>query len=215
VFFGEQIFNDSLLATVLINSVAAFIGGALCDIKGRKVAGILGFVLLGLGYAFLSFLSGGTTKELSLYLYIICDGLAWGILFVTFIFILWGDLSEEKIREKFYFVGSLPFLFSGMIQMLIQPLVQNIESLSTTFSLASFFLFLAIVPLLFASETLPEKAMKDRDLKSYLEKAQKVATKDGDKKKKKGSKPKEEEEPKEEEKSEEYDEARKLAEKYY
>lgn len=213
VFFGEQVFNDSLMATILINSVAAFIGGALCDLKGRKVAGILGFVLLGLGYAFLSFLSGGATKELALYLYIVCDGLAWGILFVTFIFILWGDLSEEKVREKYYFVGSLPFLFSGMIQMLIQPLVQNIESLSTTFSLASFFLFLAIVPLLFAQETLPEKAMKDRDLKSYLEKAQKIADKKSDQKNNK--EPEEKTKPKEEEKSEEYDEARKLAEKYY
>lgn len=216
--FGEQILNDSLIAGTLISSLSAFIGGALCDIKGRKIAGILGFVLLGLGYAFLSFFSGGATREIALYLYIICDGIAWGILFVTFIFILWGDLSEEKVREKYYFIGSLPFLFSGMIQMLIQSFAQKID-ITTSFSLASFFLFLAIVPLLYATETLPEKAMKDRDLKSYLDKAQKIVQKKEDKSHKKNKKEKKQvyEAPKaeSEENAEEYDEARKLAEKYY
>jgi hypothetical protein len=44
----------------------------------------------------------------------------------------------------------------------------------TAFSFASFFLFLAVIPLMYAPETLPEKTIKDRELKSYLEKAQKV-----------------------------------------
>jgi hypothetical protein len=39
------------------------------------------------------------------------------------------------------------------------------------FSFASVFLFLAVLPLIYAPETLPEKTMKDRDLKSYIEKA--------------------------------------------
>jgi hypothetical protein len=78
-------------------------------------------------------------------------------------------------------------------------------------------LFVAIVPLLFAAETLPEKAMKDRDLKTYLEKAQKIAKKETEKVHK--NEPKNDEETPEktesEGNSEEYDEARKLAEKYY
>jgi MFS family permease len=215
VYFGPELFNNSVIATALISSVSAFLGGALCDLKGRKITSILGFVLLGLGYAFLSFFSGGPAKEISQYLYILCDGVAWGILFVTFIFVLWGDASEGKIREKYYLVGSLPFLFSGMIEMLVQPFVKSIL-ISTSFSLASFFLFLAIVPLLYTTETLPEKAMKDRDLKSYLEKAQKVALKEEVKNQKKEEmKTQQAPEAEKEEDGEEYDEARKLAEKYY
>ncbi len=130
---------------------------------------------------------------------------------------MWGDLSEGKNREKYYLVGSMPFLFSGMIEMLIQPIAKDI-AIGTAFSLASFFLFLAIVPLLYTTETLPEKAMKDRDLKSYLEKAQKVAEKEAAKKhhkEKSKSQKKEEKETAEEENFKEYEEAQKLAEQYY
>jgi MFS family permease len=216
VYFGPE-FNNMVVITTLINSIAAFIGGVLCDLKGRKITGILGFVLLGLAYAFLSFFSSGPTNDIAPYLYVLFDGLAWGILFVTFIFVLWGDLSEEKVREKYYLIGSLPFLFSGMIEMLIHPIVKSIP-ISTSFSLATFFLFLAIVPLLYATETLPEKAMKDRDLKSYLDKAQKIAEKEANKtqhKEKTKTEKKEEPEPVEEENSKEYEEAQKLAEQYY
>jgi MFS family permease len=216
--FGPELYSNSLIATTLINSVSAFIGGALCDLKGRKITSILGFVLLGLGYAFLSFFSDGPAKEISQYLYILCDGMAWGILAVTFIFVIWGDASEGKIREKYYLIGSLPFLFSGMIEMLAQPFVKSIL-ISTSFSLASFFLFAAIVPLLYATETLPEKAMKDRDLKSYLAKAQKMVQKETGKNQKNETNKNEEASDnagaEKEENSEEYDEARKLAEKYY
>jgi hypothetical protein len=45
---------------------------------------------------------------------------------------------------------------------------------NTIFSFASFFLFLAVIPLMFAPETLPENALKERELRSYIEKAKKV-----------------------------------------
>lgn len=215
MYFGPELFNTSLLATALISSVSAFVGGALCDLKGRKITGIFGFTLLGVGYAFLSFFSGGPTAEIGQFLYILCDGIGWGFLFVTFIFVLWGDLSDGKIREKYYLVGSLPFLFSGLIQMVVQPFAKSI-SITSSFSLASFFLFLAIIPLLYAPETLPEKSMKDRELKNYLEKAQKFAQNETEKKQhNKKERNQQAPEDEKEENNEEYTEARKLAEKYY
>ena len=87
-----------------------------------------------------------------------------GILYVTFIFVVWGDLSEGRIREKYYLWGSMPFLVSSFISILVQPFAGSI-SISTAFPLASFFLFIAVLPLIYAPETLPEKAMKERDLK--------------------------------------------------
>ena len=112
-----------------------------------------------------------------------------GILYVTFIYVIWGDISEGKNSEKYYLLGGLPFLFSGITEALVQPFVKYIP-ISTSFSFASFFLFVAIIPLLYAPETLPEKAMKDRDLKSYLEKAQKLVQKGTEKKQKKETKKK-------------------------
>jgi MFS family permease len=172
-FFGPGLFGNYELATTIIASVSAFLGGMFCDLKGRKVAGILGFVLLGIGYAILSLLP---EAQLSQILYVVFDGTAWGILYVTFIFIVWGDISENKIPEKYYLLGGMPFLFAGLIEAIVQPFV-TVVPISTSFSLASFFLFLAVLPLLYAPETLPEKTMKDRELKNYIEKAQKEAEK--------------------------------------
>jgi hypothetical protein len=38
-------------------------------------------------------------------------------------------------------------------------------------------LFLAVLPLLYAPETLPEKKIRDKELKSYIEKAKKAKEK--------------------------------------
>jgi hypothetical protein len=46
-------------------------------------------------------------------------------------------------------------------------------------SIASFFLFLAVIPLFYAPETLPEKEIKERELKGYIEKAKKIKEKHG------------------------------------
>ncbi len=93
----------------------------------------------------------------------------------------------------------------------------SITSSYALFSFIAFFLFLAVLPLVYAPETLPEKLMKDRDLKSYIENAKKRAQKIT------GKTPKNEKLPEIQAKEElegnktskEYDEAKKLAEKYY
>jgi MFS family permease len=222
-FFGSVLFNDYFVAVTLLSSFSAFVGGAICDLKGRKIAGILGFVLLGMGYAFLSFFSTGSTRGLSQILYVVCDGLAWGILYVTFVFVIWGDLSEEKTREKYYLLGSMPFLLSGFIELLVQPFAESSGiPITTTFSLATFFLFLAILPLLYAPETLSEKLMRTRELKNYLAKAKKEV----EKARGKEEEPEQEECPQEEDAKpkddvefevgqEEMEKACELADKYY
>jgi len=214
-FLGGS-YNSYLIAATLISCFSALISGVFCDLKGRKVVGILGFVVLGLGYAFLSFLSGGATKEIGQILYTICDGTAWGILYTIFVFVIWGDQSEGRIREKYYLWGSMPFLISSFISILVYPFASNIP-VSTSFPLASFFLFIAVLPLIYAPETLSEKSIKDRDLKSYAEKALKQASKQSKKTKDEDADDANEENKESAEVGQPpgYDEARKLAEKYY
>lgn len=173
--FGTELYNSYMMAEILITSVSAFLGGVICDLKGRKISGILGFMLLGVGYAFLSLLSG-PYPQVSQILWVSCDGVAWGFLYVTFIFVVWGDVSEGRTPEKYYLLGGMPFLLSNLISVLVMPFVK-IVPITASFSLASFFLFVAILPLLYAPETLPEKTIKDRELKNYVEKAQKEAAK--------------------------------------
>jgi len=174
-FFGSEMFKLYSLVGIVVVGITAFLGGILCDLRGRKVTSILGFVMLGAGYAILSLFP---TVQFSHILYVIFDGIAWGLLYVTFIFVVWGDLSERGSREKYYLLGGMPFLLSGLIAILIKPVAEVIP-ISTSFSLASFFLFLAILPLLYAPETLPEKRIKERELKGYIEKAKKLKEKRG------------------------------------
>ena len=119
---GQDIYNNYVLVTFIISSFSAIGAGFLCDFKGRKVTGIMGFVLLGVGYAFLSFLADPAVKLIGITLFTIFDGLAWGFLYVNFIFVVWGDLSEVSNRAKYYFLGGMPFLLSGLIQVLIEPI---------------------------------------------------------------------------------------------
>jgi len=90
---------------------------------------------------------------------------------------LWGDLAHEDSSKKYYALGSLPLLFSNLLQKIVAPDLAALVSVTAVFSLASFFLFLAILPLLYAPETLSEQKLKERELKGYIEKAKKTKEK--------------------------------------
>jgi hypothetical protein len=107
---------------------------------------------------------------------VVVDSIAWGIFVVLFFLTLWGDLSDNLLKDKFYLLGGLPFLLSWFVQLIIEPYITSI-SIYAAFSLASFFLFLAVVPLMFAPETLPEKMLRERELRSYIERAKRVREK--------------------------------------
>jgi MFS family permease len=198
-----------------LTGIFALIGGIFADRLGRKRVVIAGFIILGIEYAVLSFFSA---ESFSWYIYIIFDGAAWGMFAAVFFMTLWGDLSENFEREKYYVLGGLPYLLAGFVPILIEPLFKNIElsNVSSAFSLASFFLFVAVLPLIYAPETLPEKTMKDRDLNSYIEKAKKVAEKESVKKQE-PNKRKDEDDDSSTEPQERFEDkkARELAEKYY
>lgn len=172
-FFGSDFYSFVLVAELAISSVSTLVGGLFVDWVGRKPIGIVGFVLLGVGYAVLGIFPD---FRVSWYLYVFVDGVAWGLFVVLFFITLWGDLGGNMIKEKYYFVGGLPFLLSWFVQLLIEPYIKSI-SIYASFSLASFFLFLAVIPLMFAPETLPEKKIKERELKKYIEKAKKIKEK--------------------------------------
>jgi len=212
VVFTAEFYTYLQLMEFVFIGIFAVIGGTLADILGRKRIVIAGFVMLGLEYAAISVFS---SSQASSYLFLVLDGITWGLLFSVFFTVIWGDLGERYGKEKFYVLGGIPFLLSTFLTILVKPYASSISP-TTAFSMASFFLFLAVIPLMYAPETLPEKTMKDRDLKSYIEKAQKIVSKE--KKKNREKEETEEEENQESEKEEtskEYEEAKKLAEKYY
>ena len=173
ILFGTDIAFLVPFAEYGIGGFAALIGGWISDSVGRKRVTIFGFIMLGIGYAVLGLFPN---IVLSWYLYIILDGIAWGIFSLMFYLVIWSELAKNRIKEKYYLIGVLPFLISSYILILFTPYAELIP-ISAAFSLASFFLFLAVLPLLYAPETLPKKQIELRRLRRYMEKAKKVREK--------------------------------------
>jgi MFS family permease len=193
----------------LLLAISAVVCGFLADTIGRKRVAIVGFALLGLGYSFV-----GISPETPIcwYIYTIFDGIALGILYVIFVITIWSDVSDGAPSEKYYAVGVLPFFISYLLRLVTNNEIASNIPATSIFSFIAVFLFIAVLPLVYAPETLPEKQMKDRELKNYIEKAQKIAQKEEKKSKKADDKKQAEADDKN---SEEYKKAKALAEKYY
>jgi hypothetical protein len=172
--FGEDFAIFYAAVENIITAVFALMGGFLCDIVGRKVVVLSGFVMLGLGYAVLGVFPWSLAGW---YFYTVVDGIAWGTLGTVFFMVLWSDLAYENSSKKYFALGGLPLLFSNLLQKLVGPDLASTVPVITVFSLASFFLFLAVLPLMYAPETLPEKKIRERELKGYIKKAKKIKEK--------------------------------------
>jgi hypothetical protein len=173
--FGTEAFAFVGLVEYAFVGIFAIVGGIIADVFGRKRVVITGFIMLGIEYAVLSIprFSGSPG---TLYLFMTLDGITWGLFFSVFLMTVWGDLGESHQKEKYYVLGGLPFLLANFISILVSPFA-DVNSAPLAFSFASFFLFLAVIPLMYAPETLPEKTIRDRELDQYIEKAKKAKEK--------------------------------------
>jgi len=159
-----------ILIAPVIGSFFTLIAGWLCDQIGRKKVVLSGFVTMGIAYAIIGIVPHAL---FSWYFFLTIESVSWAIFYVTFLLILWGDLSQPGNREKYYVIGVVPSFLTEMVSTLSTQYVLQIEQTSA-FSLASFFLFLAVLPLLYAPETLPERKIELRRLRKYVEKAKKL-----------------------------------------
>lgn len=169
----ENYYEPLLMIGPILGSFTAFVGGLLSDRIGRKRIVLYGFISLGIAYAIIGII------EAPLLLWYISFGvisMSTGLVWVLFILILWGDLSQCGTREKYYVIGTIPFFLTNIIQLLSAEYVTLIGE-TGAFSLAAFFLFLAVLPLLYVPETLPERKIELRRLRKYVEGAKRVREK--------------------------------------
>ncbi|MGB9684787.1 MAG: hypothetical protein ACPL1Z_07670, partial [Candidatus Bathyarchaeales archaeon] len=170
--FPDQFALLQFIGLVLLG-VFAFFGGFACDLLGRKVVTILGFVIMGIAYAIISMAPASLTAWFSFY---VCNSFSWGWFTTVLVMVIWGDLAPKRYIEKYYFVGTFPYFLTAIIQRLSAGYVVLLTE-TNAFSLAALFLFIAVLPILFAPETLPEKAIRERELRGYIEKAKRVREK--------------------------------------
>ena len=158
----------------VVATISLVIAGVLCDWIGRKKIVLSGFVAIGAAYGIIGLIP---QFELSWYIYMVVDGVAWGIFLLIFFVIIWGDIAQSYKSVKYYTIGSIPYFLSSIVPTLLtQSFIDNVE-VSAAFSVASFFLFVAVMPLVFAPETLPEKKMELRRLRSFADEARKMKEK--------------------------------------
>jgi len=171
----NHLFGDFsyLMIGPIIGSFFALIAGVLSDRIGRKRVVLYGFATLGIAYAII----GIDPKAIFFwYFFLTLESISTGILWVLFILILWGDLSQSDTREKYFAIGAIPYFLTFIVQQLsgsyVTP-IQPVTSIQTylPFFVASFFLFLGVFPLMYAPETLSEKKIELRRLRKYVEKA--------------------------------------------
>ncbi len=209
IFPADFINNNSVVSSILAGA-SALICGFIADKKGRKRLALIGFALVGIAYAALGFFSNNYWTA---WFYVCADGIAWGAFLMLFIMTIWGDLAQNKSSEKYYLLGIIPYLLSHLTKLFFGTYVSSNIAEGAVFSFASFFLFVAILPLIYAPETLSEKILKNLELNNYVNKALEIFKKETAKNKK--SILIQEDESLPENQDSEFEEAKKLAEKYY
>jgi MFS family permease len=150
-------------------AIFGFMAGVLADRFGRKQGVIIGLVMLGAGFAILGFFM----QPLSVIAYYVISGVAWGSL-LTIYLVIPGDLSSFDSREQFYVLGTIV----PLIVMAGFPLLPGLDALAkyaSPFSqILSLLLFLSVIPILRAKETLSESQIRARKMKEYLDKVGKL-----------------------------------------
>jgi MFS family permease len=149
-------------------AASSLVAGVIADRVGRKQPVIIGLIILGLSFALLGFAMSPT----ALVIYLVASGVAWGALFVVFLAIP-ADLSVRGSCEKFYGLGYvLPLAILFALEAIPGSAIFSSFSASSFALILSMILFISMIPVLRAKETLPSKKVAERQLKEHLEKVE-------------------------------------------
>jgi MFS family permease len=159
----------SILRLVCI-AVFGFITGIVADRVGRKRPLIIGLAMFYTGFALVGF----EINTITGIIYYLATGVAWGSLLVVYLSVP-GDLSTSNSRAKYYTAGTMiPIIIllgvtSGSVPNFFTDLAK-----SPAFFVINFALFLTILPIIRAKETLTQDRIKERKLKEHLERVRKI-----------------------------------------
>ena len=157
------------LLQFLAVAIVSLMSGFVSDRFGRKPPIIIGTVLFGASFALL----GASPSPLSLIIQETTFGIAWGFCMVAYLAVP-GDLASTYLKEKYYALYTvLPFVsFTGTMTM---PLILSFSvPLNVLSPILSILLFFSVIPVLYASETLPESVLNERRLKEHVDKLGKI-----------------------------------------
>lgn len=144
------------------------ISGFSADRYGRKQPIIIGLIILGISFALLGF----DFSPFSVLIYSLVSGIAWGLFFVVYLAIP-GDLSSFSTREKFYGLTLLPFIIFA-VWSAIPAAAFPVVSVSSISLILGVIVFLSIIPVFRARETLSTQKIQERKMKEHLSKIEEL-----------------------------------------
>lgn len=149
---------------------SSLISGFTSDKFGRKKTIIFGLSVLGISYAFFAVITSAETYLITMLIY----GAAWGIIIVNYFITIIGDFAKEGSKEKFYTLGAImPFILLLSVDLFTDIL--DLSAPTSLFSsILSMLLFVSIIPLIYAPETLPSEKIKKRKMEEYVERVGKI-----------------------------------------
>jgi MFS family permease len=166
----ESAYKLGVILRYVFIGVFGLASGIIADRIGRKQPIIIGLITLGISFALLGF----SMSPITVLIYLAISGVAWGSFFVIFLTVP-GDLSVRGSREKFYGLGYiLPLAILFSLSTIPYETIFSDFSVSSFALILSIILFIAIVPVLLAQETLSSKQVDERRIKEHLKKVEEL-----------------------------------------
>ncbi|TRO49415.1 hypothetical protein E2P47_01320 [Candidatus Bathyarchaeota archaeon] len=163
-------FRFTLLSLQVIGVlIGVLLGGFVADILGRRFSLVFGLTFFGFSTA----LVGLFQTEIVYLIVYGASGLTWGILFVLYIFVVWGDLSNQDNRIKIYSIGLISYFLSLGVGSFVEVSIQIEQSAF----LSVLIIFILNIPILFAPELLPSYILERNRMRRHMGSVKKLQKK--------------------------------------
>jgi hypothetical protein len=147
--------------------VGALSGGIIADLFGRRISLAFSLTLYGISSALVGLFNNDALFSFAY----LANGLSWGMLLTLYIFVVYGDLANERNCGKMYSIGLAVFYLSMGITF-FAPILQIPSAVS---SLASCLLiFLSNLPIILAPELLPADFREKMSLALHMRAVRKI-----------------------------------------
>jgi MFS family permease len=143
--------------------------GLICDRIGRRPPIIFGTIMFSISFAILAI----APTPFVVVLQETTFGVAWGFCMVAY-FAIPGDLAKGRSQEKLYAINLiLPFIFYMIAGTLPLNMNQGIP-VNIISPILSILLLVSIIPIFYATETLPQSTINERKMRKHLEQLEKA-----------------------------------------
>ncbi|MFH0748552.1 MAG: hypothetical protein V1915_01320 [Candidatus Bathyarchaeota archaeon] len=170
-----QYYNIDTLLQFAFVSFAAIISGILADWFGRKIVLVSGFLIYGVANTIVGFALTPVTQFIAYP----SSGLSWGFFLAIFYLVIWGETDGTGNVILSYALALTVFHINNSLAYIVEPYIMGVPIVSVLF-LSSLLVFIGLIPLFLARETVPEDLLKKIWFDSYKKWAKGFTKKNGE-----------------------------------